>query len=51
MVNPHRDGENYFVAVKNRAINLKSVTIKWNGQLTKLFSEKNKKNGEGKQAK
>jgi hypothetical protein len=51
MVNPHRDAENYFVAVKNRAINLKSVTIKWNGQLTKLFSEKNKKNGEGKQAK
>ena len=41
-VNPHRDAENYCIAVKNRAINLKSVTIKWNGQLTKLFSEKNK---------
>jgi hypothetical protein len=47
MVNPHRDAENYFVAVKNRAINLKSVTIKWKGQLTKRFI----KNGEGKQAK
>jgi hypothetical protein len=30
------------VAVKNGAISLKTMTIKCKGQLTKLFSKKNK---------
>ena len=47
-VNSCRDAKNCFVAVKNRAVNLKSVTIKWKGQLTQLFSktERGKKQNE-----